>query len=139
MEADGILVRLEDHGIHVKHVSPSFLVKKSDGAHRLVTAFTELGQYIRLPPTPSRSCQDVLRLLSSWKFIIKFDLKSAFYQIQVSKESMPYLGTATPFKGLRVYARAAMGMPGCSEALAELVSRVFGDFIHTRGFLCTSA
>ena len=43
---------------------------------------------------------------------------------------MPYLGTATPFKGLRVYARAAMGMPGCSEALAELVSRVFGDFIH---------
>ena len=46
---------------------------------------------------------------------------------------MPYLGTATPHKGLRVYARAAMGMPGCSEALAELVSRVFGDFIQ-QGF-----
>ena len=47
---------------------------------------------------------------------------------------MPYLATVTPFKGLRVYLRSAMGMPGSSEFLNELTSRVFGDYI-SEGFL----
>ena len=136
LEEIGVIGRPEVLGVNVKHVSPSFLVNKPEtGTYRFVTAFTELAQYIRLPPTASRSCNDVLRQLSSFKYIIKCDLKSAFYQIQVSKESMPYLGTVTPFKGLRVYRRAAMGMPGCSEALSELVARVFGDFIQLGFFI----
>ena len=43
---------------------------------------------------------------------------------------MPYVGTVTPFKGLRVYTRPAMGMPGSSEYLQELTSRVLGDFVQ---------
>ena len=39
---------------------------------------------------------------------------------------MLYLGTMTPFKGIRLYARAAMGMPGSTEYLEELMSRVLG-------------
>ena len=34
-----------------------------------------------------------------------------------------------------MYVRSAMGMPGCSEALAELVAQVFGDFIHEGFFV----
>ena len=131
----GVLAKPEDVGVHLKHVSPSFLVNNPSGGHRFVTAFTELGQYIRIPPTVSRSCNDVLRKLSSWKYMIKCDLKKSFYQIQVTKESIPFLGTVTPFKGLRVYLRAAMGMPGASESLEELVSRVFGDFIQACFFI----
>ena len=40
---------------------------------------------------------------------------------------MKYLGTLTPYKGLRVYTRAVMGMPGSTEHLDELMSRVLGD------------
>ena len=47
---------------------------------------------------------------------------------------MPYVGTVTPFKGLRVYTRPAMGMPGSSEYLQELTSRVLGDYVQD-GFL----
>eukprot|EP00111_Clytia_hemisphaerica_P011974 TCONS_00035180-protein len=43
---------------------------------------------------------------------------------------MKYLGTVTPFKGLRVYTRSAMGMPGSSEHLQELMCRIFGDLIQ---------
>ena len=43
---------------------------------------------------------------------------------------MKYLGVLTPFKGLRVYTRAAMGMPGSSEHLDELLSRVLGDLLQ---------
>ena len=45
---------------------------------------------------------------------------------------MAYLGTITPFKGVRLYARAAMGMPGSSEWLDELCSRVLGDLLMRR-------
>ena len=51
---------------------------------------------------------------------------------------MQFLGTVTPFKGVRVYTRSAMGMPGSSETLQELISRVLGDFIH-EGFVVTIA
>ena len=40
---------------------------------------------------------------------------------------MPYLATVTPFKGLRVYTTLVMGMPGSSEMLQELLSRIFGN------------
>ena len=36
-------------------------------------------------------------------------------------------GVATPFKGIRVYTRCAMGMPGSETALEELMSRVLGN------------
>ena len=51
---------------------------------------------------------------------------------------MPYLATVTPFKGIRIYLRPAMGMPGSSEFLQELTSRVFGDFAQ-EGFLIVIA
>ena len=53
-----------------------------------------------------------------------------FFQLPMEKSSMKYLGVLTPFKGLRVYTRAAMGMPGSTEHLDELMCRVFGDMIE---------
>ena len=43
---------------------------------------------------------------------------------------MKFCGISTPFKGIRVYKRCAMGMPGSETALEELMSRVLGDLIH---------
>ena len=40
---------------------------------------------------------------------------------------MKYCGVVTPFRGVRVYNRAAMGMPGSETALEELTCRVLGD------------
>ena len=43
---------------------------------------------------------------------------------------MKYCGVASPFQGVRVYARSAMGMPGSETALEELMSRVLGDLLE---------
>ena len=134
LEKLGILARPEDLGIEVKFTSPSFLRKKPDGTWRLVTAFNELGHYINVPPTTGPTSNDILRQLSAFKFVIKSDLTKAFFQIPLDKASIPYLGTVTPFKGIRVYTRSAMGQPGASKHLRELLTRVFGDFL-TEGFL----
>ena len=134
LEALGVLGRPEDLGIEVKFTSPSFLVNKPDGTYRFVTAFNELGHYTTVLPTSSPTSDDVLRRLSAYKYIVKTDLTKSFFQIPLTKESIPYLGTVTPYKGIRVYLRSAMGQPGASEHLRELITRVLGDLM-TEGFV----
>ncbi|XP_063961857.1 uncharacterized protein LOC135155726 [Lytechinus pictus] len=46
---------------------------------------------------------------------------------------MKYCGVATPFRGIRVYTRCAMGMPGSETALEELMCRVLGDLLFEGG------
>ena len=94
--------------------------------YRFVTSFTELGQYIRTLPVATTSSDKIIRELAKWKYAIKTDLTQSFFQIPISKASMPYLATVTPFKGIRVYTTPVMGMPGSSEILQELLSRIFG-------------
>ena len=79
-----------------------------------------------------------LRTIAPWKYIIKSDLTHAFYQISLSKASMKYCGVATPFRGIRVYTRSAMGMPGSKTSLKELMCHVLGDFIQ-EGFAANLA
>ena len=43
---------------------------------------------------------------------------------------MKYCGVATPFKGVRVYKRSAMGMPGSETALEELMCLVLGQLLQ---------
>ena len=71
-----------------------------------------------------------LRHIAQWKHPIATDLTSAFYQIPLAHESMKYCGVATPFRGVRVYVRSAMGMPGSETALEELMCRVLGDLLE---------
>ena len=75
-----------------------------------------------------------LRTIAPWRYIIKTDLTREFYQIPLSKSSLKYCGVATPFRGIRVYRRSAMGIPGSETALEEMMCRVLGDFIE-EGFV----
>ena len=49
------------------------------------------------------------------------------------QDSMKYCGIVTPFKGIRAYARGAMGMPGTETALEELLSRILGHLVSSGG------
>lgn len=71
-----------------------------------------------------------LRQIDQWKFIVITDLTKSFYQIPLTRESMKYCGVATPFRGVRVYTRSAMGMPGSETALEELTCRVLGHLVQ---------
>jgi hypothetical protein len=130
LEAQGVFARPEDIGVEVEYLNPSFLVKKSNGGSRLVTAFAEVGRYSKPQPSLMPNVDAIMRQISSWKYIITTDLTMAFYQIPLSKQSMKYCGVATPFRGVRVYRRCAMGMPGSETALEELMCRVLGDLVQ---------
>ena len=72
----------------------------------------------------------VLRDIAKCRYIIVSDLHHAFYQIPLSKESMKYCGIVTPYRGVRVYTRAAMGVLGSETCLEELLSIVLGELIQ---------
>ena len=130
LERCQVFRRPEDVGVTVEYLNPSFLVKKPSGGFRLVTAFADVGQYSKPQPSLMPDVDSTLRPIAPWKYIIKSDLTRAFYQIPLSTASMKYCGVATPFRGIRVYTRSAMGMPGSGTSLEELMCRVLGDFIQ---------
>ena len=130
LESQAVFARPEDVGVIVEHVSPSFLVRKSSGGFRLVTAFTSLAEYTKTLPTLMPTVDNMLRSIAEWKYIIITDLRDAFYQVPLSKESMKWCATSTPYRGLRVYLVACQGLPGSSEWLEELLCLLFGDKVQ---------
>ena len=130
LEELGVFKRPEDIGISIEYLNPSFLVKKQSGGYRLVTAFADVGRYSKPQPSVMPDVDSTLRHIAQWKHLIATDLTSAFYQIPLSQDSMKYCGVATPFKGVRVYVRSAMGMPGSETALEELMCRVLGHLLQ---------
>ena len=138
LEQAEVFRRPEDLGITVEYLNPSFLVKKPSGGHRLVTAFADVARYSKPQPSLMPDVDSTLRTIAPWRYMIKTDLTRAFYQIPLSKSSLKYCGVATPFRGIRVYTRSAMGMPGSETALEEMMCRVLGDFIE-EGFVAKLA
>jgi hypothetical protein len=130
LESAGVFAKPEDLGVTVEYLNPSFLVKKPNGSFRLVTAFADVGRYSKPQPSLMPNVDSTLRSIAQWKFLVATDLTSAFYQIPLSPESRKYCGVATPFRGIRVYTRCAMGMPGSETALEELMCRVLGDLLE---------
>ena len=130
LEAVGVFRRPEDIGVAVEYLNPSFLVRKSNGGSRLVTAFTEVGRYSKPQPSLMPDVDSTLRSIACWKYIVVSDLTSAFYQIPLATASRKYCGVVAPFRGVRVYTRCAMGMPGSETALEELMCRVLGDLLQ---------
>lgn len=130
LEVSGVFAKPEDVGVSVEYLNLSFLVNKPSGGTRLVTSFGEIAQYSKPQPSLMPDVDSVLREIGKWRYIIVTDLMKAFYQIPLSKNSMKFCGVATPYKGVRVYTRAAMGMPGSETCLEELMSRILGDLIQ---------
>ena len=130
LEQAQVFRRPEDLGITVEYLNPSFLVKKPSGGHRLVTAFADVARYSKPQPSLMPDVDTTLRTIAPWRYMIQTDLTRAFYQIPLAQSSLKYCGVATPFRGIRVYTRSAMGMPGSETALEELMCRVLGDLIQ---------
>ena len=126
LEQLGVFQHPEDVGITGEYLNPSFLVKKPNGGSRLVTVFADVGRYSKPQPPLLPDVDSTLHRIAQWSHIIITDLTSAFYQIPLAKESMKYCGVATPFKGVRVYVRSALGTPGSETALEEVMCRVLG-------------
>ena len=130
LEELGVFEKPENIGVNVEYLNSSFLVRKPRGGYRLVTDFADVGRYSKPQPSLLPDMDSTLRSIAQWKYLIQTDLCKAYFQIPLDPSSMKYCGVATPFKGIRVYARSAMGMPGSESALEEVMCRVLGSMIE---------
>lgn len=58
-----------------------------------------------------------LRQTTQWTIIIATVLTRAFYKIPHAGETMKYYGVVTPFWGVQVYVRSALGVPNSKTYL----------------------
>ena len=130
LEEQGVFRRPEDVNVNAKYLNPSFLVKKPNGGFQLITVFSDVGCYSNPQPSLMPDVDSTLHTVAQWKYIIKTDLTNAFYQIPLANQSMKYCGVATPFPGMHVYTRCAVGMHNVETALEELMCGVMGNFIQ---------
>ena len=88
LEKLGVCKRPEGINVVVEYLNPSFLVKKSNGGYRLVTAFADVGRYSKPQPSLMHHVDSTLRQIAQWRHIMTTDLTSAFYQIQLACETV---------------------------------------------------
>ena len=81
LESARVLAKPKQVDVHVEYVSPSFLIKKPDGTHRLVTAFNAVGSYAKRIPSQSTSTTAILQFLAGFKYVIKSDMTLQFFQM----------------------------------------------------------
>ena len=65
--------------------------------------------------------------LGKWKYLVKTDIKSAYFQIKMYRDSQQWLGTNSTYKGLYVYNRAPMDLKNMAAFFEEIVARVLGS------------
>lgn len=92
--------------------NPSSLVKKCSGGFRLVTVFSKFARYCKPQPSLMSYVDSTLIKIGQWNYLALTYLRKAFYQIPLAREFMKYCGVVTSFRGVRVFTRSTMGMPG---------------------------
>jgi hypothetical protein len=132
LEEYGVFRKPEEVGVVAEYINMSFLVPKKgkEEPGRLVTSFGPVAQFSKPQPSIMPNVDSTIRQIGQWRYLIKADLSKAYYQIPLNKESMKFCGVATPFRGVRVYVRCAMGMPGSETALEELMNRILGQLVQ---------
>ena len=80
VELQGIFRRPEDIGITDEYFNPSYLVKKTQGGYRLVTAFADVVRYSKPQPSLMPDVDSKLQTIAQLKYIIVPDLTKAFFR-----------------------------------------------------------
>ena len=141
-----VLLIPQEHNIKVQAVCPSFIQRKQRARNkaehlltkddvRLLINFGPINEKIKPIPIHVPKPDDILITLGKWNHIIIFDLYNGYFQNQMSRNDIPWLGVQTPFGGLRVMARSGQGLAGMAEEFDELTAKILKD--ELKDGICT--
>lgn len=109
--------------------NPSSLVKKCSGGFRLMTAFSEVARYCKPQPSLMPYVDSTLSKIGQWNYLAVTYLTKAFYLIPLARDFMKFCGVVTPFRGVRVYTRSSMGMPGSETAWKNSHAKCWATYL----------
>lgn len=106
--------------------SPIIMVPKGDNTYRFCVDFRKLNSVTEKNAYPLPYINSILDRLGNARYLSSLDIKSAYWQIPLAKESRKYTAFTIPGRGLFHFKRLAFGLSNAPATFQELVDRVFG-------------
>lgn len=106
--------------------SNNVFVRKKNGSIRVTSDFRALNDATATDSHPMEDMRSVLDWLGNKKVLSTFDLKDAFYQVEIEESSKPLTAIRTVI-GLLQCTRLPQGMKNSSVTLQRIINTVLGD------------
>lgn len=111
-------------------LSPLWLVKKKDGSYRVCFDGRKLNS-ITLPDSyPMPLIDSIISKVRDAQYLSSLDLKQAFFQIPLDKESQLKTTFAIPGRGLFCFKVVPFGLNNSAQAMCRLMDRVIGPSLE---------
>lgn len=115
--------------------SPIVLVKKSNGKSRLCLDSRALNEVTKKDAYPLPKIDGHLGRLANTKYISKIDLKDAFWQIELDKESREKTAFSIPGRPLYHFRVMPFGLCNAAQSMCRLMDKVIPHEFHDRIFV----
>lgn len=115
--------------------SPVLLVKKSSGDYRLCFDGRKINSVTVKDAYPLPRVDSILNKLRDAKFLSSIDLKSAFWQIPLHKNSCEKTAFSVPGRGLFEFKRMAFGLCNAPQTLQRLMDNILGPELEPNVFV----
>lgn len=106
--------------------SPIVLVRKSDGSHRFCVNYKKLNEVSQPDAYPIPFVSYTLDKLREARYLSTIDIKSAYWQIPMAKESRPLTAFVVPTRGLFQFKRMPFGLHNAPSTWQRFIDRVLG-------------
>lgn len=109
--------------------SPIIMLRKKDGTYRIVADFRYLNSQSEPMNYPLTNIDELLDQLSEAHWMSCFDLRSGFFQANISEQSKP-LTTIVCSVGAFYFRKLAQGIASSPGAFADIMQRCFDGLIN---------
>ena len=110
-----------------KHSSPAFLVAKAGGAKRMVCAFGQVNKATYCHAGSLPDLHTLCQRISTCKFKSKLDLRSGFWQVDLTKRAADLLCFKLPNGRIFQWQVMPFGVSSAPAVFQELMGQVMAD------------
>ncbi|KAK9730865.1 Reverse transcriptase (RNA-dependent DNA polymerase) [Popillia japonica] len=110
--------------------SPLWLVKKSNGKFRICFDGRKLNSVTVSDAYPMPLIDSIITKIRDARYLSSIDLKQAFFQIPLDKESQPKTAFAIQGRGLFEFCRMPFGLSCSPQTMCRLMDKVIGPSLE---------
>lgn len=115
--------------------SPVCLVRKKDGNYRFCVDYRKLNSVTEKDSYPLPYVSSTLDKLRAANYLSSLDIKSAYWQVPVAKDSRPYTAFTVPNRGLFQFCRMPFGLHNSPATWQRLIDKVIGADLEPHVFV----